>query len=321
MYKKMIRPTIIVQITNKCNFGCKFCSASNLKPNTLTSEFVIGLIKRYNPIEINIEGGDPLTISPLIFTKISDYVDQHNLDTELSITSNLWSWYKNQTKWYDVVKRYNICTSFQYGNKRVLLDGTVFGESMFVKIMSTFKDVVNKTPSFIGVVDHDNCCTALDHCLLAKKLETTCSLQRARVGGRNNKAFPYSDMLKIYSNIITNGLYQYEINSRQLYRLITNTPKEQYCSFGVKDCQKRILRFDNMGQQKTCVEMFNPSTVITSRALVCPQCAMCDYVDFCNTCPITKSNLSILNHNALSEHCSMVQTSMDNVRKYVSSLQ
>lgn len=311
---------MIIQITNICNFGCSFCSASQLDRGTLSADQVIGLIKKHNPIEVNIEGGDPLAISPSILSDIADYVIDNALDTELTLTTNLWGWYKNPEKWDSVLRKYSICTSFQYGNKRKLLDGTVYDEALFVDVIENFKKTFNKNPSFISVIDSDNASYAINHCQLAKQLSTTCSLQRTRASGRSVHSFPYSHIIKIYEEIITSGLFNYELNSRQLYRIMTNDVKEQYCTFGIHNCANKMLYFDNKGLKQTCMSMFHPLTIPSKRLLISPKCVLCDCVDLCNTCVATKSQLSMATNSVLDKHCNIMKSSFKKIKDYVSSL-
>ncbi len=66
--------SIEIAITYACNFKCPGCYAEDLKttkPTMLSKEMVLGFIKKYKPMHVNITGGEPL-LHPQIYEIIRE---------------------------------------------------------------------------------------------------------------------------------------------------------------------------------------------------------------------------------------------------------
>ena len=84
---------------------------------------------------IIVNGGDPLMVEPDYYWRIIDWLDEHNYDTSISLTTNLWPFYKKPKKWTPLFNndRVGVTTSFQYGGGRLKGDYTEFTEEDFWK--------------------------------------------------------------------------------------------------------------------------------------------------------------------------------------------
>ena len=63
---------VVINPTSACNFACKFCAASNMTRSMLSSKETISLLNRFRDklSMIVINGGDPLMMDPLRYTRV-----------------------------------------------------------------------------------------------------------------------------------------------------------------------------------------------------------------------------------------------------------
>lgn len=290
MTQLMLKPTV------KCNFTCSFCSAAKLcqKDQTVVDDKLREAIKKIDPDNIIITGGDPLMLPVKYFYDLLAINDK----ITLSLTSNLWDFYLHPDKWTELFKneRVGICTSFQYGDGRRLPDGKPYTEELFRKVMALFKEKVGKVPPFIAVISKENEDRAIDHVLLAKELGTTCKLNGLLPLGRSEEYYPRYKMMDIYLKILDMGLEEYEDN--------TFDRAKGNCPFNIDhQCFKhnRAIRIDKDGnyQYGYCedlvyngvitfdsVEDISEKDDILNDLINPEKCPYCPLFRFCNNCKL-----------------------------------
>jgi len=131
---------LIVKPTELCNFKCTFCSSSKITENDNTAQLdllkIFRFLDRYPDTQtIIVNGGDPLMMDPKYYMDIIEFLDKNNYPASISLTTNLWPFYKKPEKWLEVFQhpRVGIATSFQYGGGRLKGDFTEFTEEDFWK--------------------------------------------------------------------------------------------------------------------------------------------------------------------------------------------
>lgn len=275
----MIKPTLA------CQFKCDFCSAAKYKSSKNLQSFLTE-IRKINPDDVIITGGDPLLVDVLFFHDILAI----NSSITISITTNLWDFYLHPKKWIDLFKnpRVGVTTSFQYGQLRKKPDGTPFSENDFIKIQQLFLKYIGYTPTFISVISNENKHLAIKHVLLAKRLNTMCKINAMLPLGKSTDYFPRYELLKIYIDIIKNGLEKYEANT--LNRSFGN------CPFNINDrCQKFniAIRNINNGFLYNCCEdllymnignSFDITDVACAKSTLRENCVQCKMNRICNGC-------------------------------------
>ena len=94
---------LIIKPTELCNFKCTFCSSTKIakhKSDLLSHDYIFKFLTRFpHTRTIIVNGGDPLVIDPSYYWKIIEYLDKHELIASISLTTNLWPFYKNPQKW------------------------------------------------------------------------------------------------------------------------------------------------------------------------------------------------------------------------------
>src|SRR5574344_20213 len=200
---------LVIKPTYKCNFKCKFCSSINSNKDVhLTASFIIKHINKNHISEIIVNGGDPLMMPVDFYLKIIEYLNSCNSTISISLTTNLYDWYMNKNKWNALFhnKRINICTSFQYGDGRILPTGKPLDAGMFIDMQNEFFHEFKYHPPFISVITEYNDSTALQNIILAKKLGTKCKLNYAVASGRQVKMYSLDKIYSIYLKIIEENL-------------------------------------------------------------------------------------------------------------------
>ena len=116
---------LIIKPTEACNFKCTFCSSTDIAAHNtdlLDLHYVYSFLDRYPETQtIIVNGGDPLMVKPEYYWKIIDYLDDKGMDkTTISLTTNLWAFYKKPQMWEELFlhPRVGVCTSFNYGDTR-----------------------------------------------------------------------------------------------------------------------------------------------------------------------------------------------------------
>lgn len=288
----MIKPTLA------CQFKCDFCSAACYKQTSIrkTTPELLANIKKIDPDNIIITGGDPLMLDPSFFYDLLAI----NSTITLSLTTNLWDFYCNPAKWIELLKnqRVMVCTSFQYGSRRKKPDGTPFLESDFIKIITKFKQLVGYSPEFIAVISEENEKYAIDHVKLAQKLGIRCKLNGMLPVGFSKEYYPKYKMLDIQFKIIDLGLEQYESNT--LERKSGKCPNNIY-----SDCYKlnrSMILDENMkwrysfcedlvfnGPYYNSIDSINvQDTLKKNECIEGDKCYQCKLFRFCNNCRVQR---------------------------------
>lgn len=285
----MLKPSL------KCNFKCDFCSAAffHQKNQETVTDSLKDAIKKLNPQDIIITGGDPLMLEPQYFYDLLSINDT----LTLSLTSNLWNFYQNPDKWVELFKnpRVGVCTSFQYGDRRKIPSGEPYTEELFKTIMKLFKDKVGYTPRFISIISKENESKALDHVYLAKELGTSCKLNGMLPLGKSSEYYPRYKMVEIYLKIIDLGLEEYEDNCYERHQGTCPFDTSNYCSkmnrsliikpngdFRYGYCEDSIpyLSYDH-------IEDIPLENDIPINDLINPnKCLSCNLYRFCNNCKL-----------------------------------
>jgi len=235
---------LIIKPTEACNFKCTFCSSTKIDPNKaglLDIDYIFRFLDRYpetNTIIVN--GGDPLMVDPDYYWKILNYLDDNNLPSTLSFTSNLWPFYKNPDKWVELFRhpRMGITTSFQYGVGRLKGDFSVFTEDDFWKVSDKMLGLVGYRPEFIAVIDDLNAHTIIKTVELAKKMDVVCKINYAMASGEQGYTYRLSKIYKAYLEIYEAGLAPWEFNTQQMIRRLqsdtTTCPQNRHCDEGIR---------------------------------------------------------------------------------------
>ena len=235
---------LIIKPTEVCNFKCTFCSSTDIDPNNaglLSHDYIFKFLERFpetNTIIVN--GGDPLMVEPEYYWKIINYLDEHDLPATVSLTTNLWPFYKKPEKWVDLFnnERVGICTSFQYGGGRLKGDYSEFSEEDFWKCSDAMLKYCGYRPDFISVIVDENEKDALKNVELAKKMGVTCKLNYAMASGVQGSTYRLSKIYEMYIKIYDMGLVDYEWNTMQMAkRLIgenTTCPQLRECDIGIR---------------------------------------------------------------------------------------
>ena len=238
---------LIIKPTELCNFKCTFCSSPNLtesKAKLLEIDKIKQFLKKYpDTSTIIVNGGDPLLVKPSYYEEILNYIDEHNLKTTLSFTTNLWDFYLHPDKWTPIFKRENVGvgTSFNYGETRRITKDKVYTEDIFWKVSDLFLEKVGYRPDFISVINDDNEHTAIDNVRLAKKMDVECKLNYAVGSGRQSNPFILSKVYKIYLEIIKEDLHHWEFNTKQIIKKMnkehTICPRSRECDLHIRCLQ------------------------------------------------------------------------------------
>jgi len=318
---------LIIKPTELCNFKCTFCSSTDIvedKAAELDLEHVYRFLDRYpNTNTIIVNGGDPLMIDPSYYWKIIDFLDERGYDTSISLTTNLWPFYKKPSKWLDLFRhpRVGIATSFQYGDGRLKGDYTVFTEDDFWAVSDMMLDKVGYRPSFIAVITEDNEDTVLKTVELAKKMGVVCKVNYAMASGVQSEPYMLAKIYEKYVEIWKAGLTDWEHNTQQMVRRLrgeqTVCPQNRDCDSGIRtlqpegdyyscgafgDDREKAINFE----QEMNGEMFHPlrdDLYLNSMKQACYSCPM---FQICNGCKKTIKDQKL--HNMVEDHCKLMKS-------------
>ena len=311
---------LIIKPTGRCNFNCSFCSANllNIKHNEHVPDKLKEIIKTLKPDDIIFTGGDPLMVSPSYYNEILSLGNY-----TISLTSNLKDFYLNTQKWYDVLKnpRVNICTSFQYGNGRKWDKNTIYTEEMFINVMNKFNDTIGYMPPFIAIISEENENMALNHLLLAKKLNTKCKMNPLLPLGLSKEFYPLYKMIDIWMSIYEKNLEKYWDNDKQFIygacnfntnllcessiRSVWINDKEEIVYSNCEDCAVNgyTIPLDKDKPEQKEIQI-NVNNIISKKCLCCPLFRLC------NGCK------SLRNINKMTEnHCEEMLKRLDKIKK------
>jgi len=178
-------------------------------------------------------------VSPVVYKDVLNYIDENNLPTFLSFTTNLWDFYWHPDKWTSLLKRKNVgvITSFQYGEERCISPGSPYTENLFWLVSNLFLEKIGYRPDFISVVSEKNMHLSFKHVTLAKKMNVECKLNYANSSGLKDIPFPIGVIAHVYAEIFEKGLEEFEYNTKQFIKVIKNEPTT--CPL-LRDCDSHI---------------------------------------------------------------------------------
>jgi radical SAM protein with 4Fe4S-binding SPASM domain len=318
---------LILKPTELCNFACTFCSSTGLtedKASKLSLDQVFQFLKRFpetNTIIVN--GGDPLIMSPEYYWEILDYLKLNNLSTTLSFTTNLWDFYKKPDKWTELFRQPNVgvSTSFNYGSTRRISKDKVLTEEIFWEISNLFLEKVGYRPDFLCVINDENEDTALDNVRLAQRMGVECKLNYAMASGRQSKPYQLSKIYKIYLDIISAGLTEWEFNTKEMIKGISHQsticPRNRSCDSGIRCLQPdgdyyscgafgddREYPIDFEEEMKSPIKI-TPLENEPFLAALKPDCFGCMMFSLCNGCKKTVSDLK--HADMVESHCHLMK--------------
>lgn len=318
---------LIIKPTELCNFKCTFCSSTDItedKAALLDVDKIFRFLERYpNTNTIIVNGGDPLMIEPVYYWKIIDYLDYHDLPASISLTTNLWPFYKKPEKWLELFKdpRVGVATSFQYGDGRLKGDYTVFTEEDFWAVSDMMLDKVGYRPSFIAVITEENEDTVLDTVRLAQKMDVVCKVNYAMASGIQSKPYMLAKIYEKYVEIWKAGLTEWEHNTQQMVKRLrgepTVCPQNRDCDSGIRTLQPegdyyscgafgddREKAIDFEYEMSGGMEFpLRSDFYLNSMKQGCYSCPM---FQICNGCKKTIKDQKL--HNMIEDHCKLMKT-------------
>jgi len=300
--------TLIIKVTGMCNFACTFCSAAltpiNLSRYKKVPDKIVDVINTVKPDSIVISGGDPLLVEPSYYYHLHEICKCH-----ISITSNLKDFYHHPDKWKDLFNEpwIGVCTSFQYGSKRLWDNQTIYTEEMFIEVFNLFYKYTGKKLEFIAVIDEDNEDTVMDLCRLAKRLETKVKINNAIQNGLQGSTYPKYKMYQHYINIIESGYKDYESYCSDIKTHICPFNTEFMCENCIRVCyidkqdELHYLHCDHEIGEETPLDYKNDTLGnITKypelKDHITDECWSCDLFSLCHGC-------KAIRHVNPPEHC------------------
>ena len=332
---------LIIKPTELCNFKCTFCSSTKIakhKSDLLSHDYIFKFLTRFpHTRTIIVNGGDPLVIDPSYYWKIIEYLDKHELLASISLTTNLWPFYKNPQKWTPLFqnKRIGVNTSFNYGEGRLKGDFSLFTEEDFWKCSDAMLEHVGYRPDFISVITDDNEQFAVKNVELAQKMSdykepkgtlhdlrvedktgVECKLNYAMASGEQKNPYLLSKIYEIYVEIYKRGLAPWEFNTKQMMKRLstgaTTCPQSRNCDEGIRafnpggdyyscgafgDDQDQSIDFN----QEMNGNFFTPLQDNMNLLSLKEECFSCPMFNICNGCRKTIKDLK--EADVVEAHC------------------
>jgi radical SAM protein with 4Fe4S-binding SPASM domain len=313
---------LIIKPTELCNFKCSFCSSTKIseeRSSILDSNKIFKFLKRFPDTRtIIVNGGDPLMVDPSYYWKIIEFLDDNDLNTTLSLTTNLWPFYKKPEKWTELFRhhRVGISTSFQYGNGRLKGDYSVFTEKDFWNVSDSFLEKIGYRHQFIAVITEENQSTVIKTVELAKKMNVICKINHAMSSGDQSHPYRLSKIYEKYVEIWKLGLHPWEYNTQQMMkRLVGGTttcpqtrtcdsnsralnPEGDYSSCGsFADDKEKSIDFN----QEMMGSFFTPLQESLELLSLKQSCFSCPMFQICNGCKKTVKDMK--RSGIVEDHC------------------
>lgn len=328
---------LIIKPTEKCNFKCTFCSSTKITDDNsaeLSPDLIFQFLEQYpETATIIVNGGDPLMMKPEYYWSIIEYLDQHGLPATISITSNLWPFYKNPEKWKGLFNhpRVGVTTSFQYGPGRLKGDLSLFTEEDFWKVSDAMLEHCGYRPGFISVITDENEQFAIKNVEIAKQMGVECKLNYAFSSGppvtfkgitmgQEGKPYLLAKIYKIYTEIWKQGLTEWEFNTKQMVKRLrgyaTSCPQNRNCDSGIRvlqpsgdyyscgafgDDRKYPISFNEEMKGKRIFPIKYEERLQSLKG----ECYTCPMFDICNGCRKTIADLK--DHNLVEQHCTLMK--------------
>ena len=239
---------LIIKPTELCNFKCSFCSSTKITEDDHTASLdlfkIFEFLVRFPDTQtIIVNGGDPLMMDPSYYTAIIEFLDKNDMPASISLTTNLWPFYKKPAKWLEIFNhpRIGIATSFQYGGGRLKGDFSIFTEEDFWKCSDSVLEHCGYRPGFIAVVTEENEDTVIQTVELAKKMGVVCKVNYAMASGAQDAPYVKGKMYKHYVDIWKAGLADWEHNTQTMMKKLkghaTVCPVNRSCDSGIRTLQ------------------------------------------------------------------------------------
>jgi radical SAM protein with 4Fe4S-binding SPASM domain len=338
--KKM---SLIIKPTEACNFSCDFCSSVDLvedKTSKLELQKIFSFLKRFPLTErIFVVGGDPLMMKPSYYFDLLEHLEENNYPAIISMTTNLWDFYKRPEKWVELFKhpKIEIGTSFQYGEGRRISKSRVFEERDFISIYSLFKELVpGKDLCFLAVIDDRNEQFAIDQVYLAKRLGTQCRLVYSSKSGLAGRPYPISKLYNIFIKVWKLGLAEYEQTAITISDKLSGL--EVACPLS-RNCDHWMRSINPDGRYFTCGplnddldidnEIDFKSEVTEGKSFHLPlqnssnnqylkdECLSCPMFQVCNAC--RKHVKDLKSSDMVEEHCTMMKNISSDLQEMTKS--
>jgi radical SAM protein with 4Fe4S-binding SPASM domain len=300
----------------------------------LDLQYIFRFLERYpNTDNIIVNGGDPLMMKPEYYWDIIQHLDDIGYThTKLSLTTNLWPFYKNPEKWVELFNhpRVDITTSFQFGGGRLKGDLSEFSVEDFWNVSNLMLERCGERPDFIAVITQDNAASAIENVLLAKEMGVNCKLNYAmssgvqkidprsgHVMGQLGKPFVLADMYKIYVQLWDMGLADWEHNTDQMSVRLrrdahTTCPQNRNCDESIRVLQPNgdyyscgsfgddfayAIPFEEEMAGANLRPLHNAPELQTMKQ----SCWECPMFQICNGCHKTIKDLK--DNNLVERHC------------------
>ena len=297
--------------------------------------FIFQFLKRFpNTRTIIVNGGDPLMMEPSYYGAILDYLDENKIDCILSLTTNLWPFYKKPNKWKSIFQhpKVGIITSFNYGDGR--LKG-LFSEDDFWKCSDAMLEHIGYRPDFISVITDDNEKYAIKNVQLAKEMSggvkplrnkhnlyridkesIECKLNYAMASGDQKNPYLLSKIYEIYVKIYKQELAPWEFNTKQMMERLTTgatiCPQSRACDEGIRalnpggDYYSCGSFADDMDESidfdlEMKGQFFTPLQDNIDLVSLKEECLTCPMFSICNGCHKTIKDLK--EADVVEEHC------------------
>lgn len=323
----------IIKPTEACNFACTFCSSTMISDDhykLLDIDYIFKFLTRFpktNTLIIN--GGDPLMVKPKYYWDIIEFLDEFEMDTTISFTSNLWAFYKNPEPWIELFKhkRVGVTTSFNYGDTRRITKDRVFTENDFWKVSDMFLKHIGYRPNFISVITDENEDSAISNVRLAKSMNVECKLNYGMASGDLAKSYQLSKIYKIYVDVYKQRLTNWEYNTKQMVRRLsegtTTCPQSRTCDQGIRainpggdyyscgafgdDQDKPISFIKEMGSIINATPLSDDMTLDALKS----ECYSCPMFKICNGCKKTIKDMKA--EGIVEDHCTLMKTLADDI--------
>ncbi len=341
---------LIIKPTQACQFKCTFCSSTKIAAHNsiqLDHSYIFRFLERFPQTQtIIVNGGDPTVMKPEYYWKIIEWLDKHDYNTSIAITSHLWDFYKKPEKWKDLFNndRVGVTTSFQYGGGRLKHDFTEFTEDDFWKVSDMMLEHCGYRPDFIAVIVDDNKDSHIKTVELAKRMSdgkipkdtfenlskdktgVECKLNYAMASGKQERPFLKGDIYEKYVEIYERGLHHWEFNTKQMMRRISqgNTlcPLHRGCDEGIRafnpdgtyyscgafgDDQDKAIDFE----REMKGEFFTPLQDDIKLNSMKEECYTCPMFQICNGCKKTIKDYK--EHNLVEQHCKKMKQNANKI--------
>ena len=318
---------LIIKPTELCNFKCTFCSSTDIVDDNLTTlelTRVFDFLRKYpNTNTIIVNGGDPLMMSPDYYWSLIKFLDDNNLKSTISFTSNLWAFYKKPSMWEDLFKheRMGVATSFNYGDTRRVTETKVYTEDLFWKVSDLFLERIGYRPGFISVITDENEDTAIKNVELAQRMDVECKLNYGMASGAQSSPYQLSKIYQMYVDIYNRGLWPWEYNTKQMMHRLNG--KANSCPQS-RNCDDHIRCLQPSGDYYSCgamgddrlfpidftQEVINgkfqrPLQTAPDISYLKDECIVCPMFQICNGCK--KTVMDMKQHNVVESHCSLMK--------------